>query len=103
ASTSAIPVAPGERIRATAWVKCANVPPDKGTVIAIADFTEPNGIKEPAADKFGVAKIPAATKAWYKISGVAKVPPGAANLRVRLGFSYSQGTCWWDDVTVWPE
>src|SRR5205085_1702122 len=38
-----IPVVPGEQIAIGAWVKVRDVPPDQGTVIAIAEFDNSAG------------------------------------------------------------
>jgi hypothetical protein len=97
AMSQSIEVAPGERFSATLWVMQTNVPAGKGTVIAIAEFL----------DRFGrqreVAKISVADttkQGWQQIAGSAVVPENASSVRLRLGFSYSQGTCWWDDVQM---
>jgi len=95
-----IEVAPGEKLRIGAWVKTRGVPADKGTVIAIADFTTSSGMELPAM-KVGTAN-PAAV-GWQQVSGTLTAPPLAVRLHLRLGFSYSLGTCWWDDVTVRAE
>jgi hypothetical protein len=92
-----IPVAPGETIDASAWVKCKDVPEAKGAVIIIGDFADANE-KSPTFVKFGTAKV--SDGGWQQIKGQQKVPEGATRLRLRLGFSYSQGTLWWDDVNV---
>jgi hypothetical protein len=94
-----IPVAPGEQIRVGAWVKHQGVPPDKGTVIVIAEFTNAEG-RGDQVSKVGVAKTGEPSPGWQHVEGTVTVPPLAATLRLRLGFSYSQGTSWWDDVTV---
>lgn len=100
-SKDAIAVAPGETILASAWVKVKDVPTDGGAVIMIADFEDAAG-KNSSVAKFNVADLTKQGE-WQFIEGSVKVPPAAAALRVRLGFSYSQGTCWWDDVTVTAE
>jgi hypothetical protein len=98
-----IPVAPGEKITASAWVKCKDVPVGKGTVILIAEFTNSQDSSS-TVEKFGVADRKAGTDIdWQKIEGTVTVPPLMTNLRLRMGFSYSQGTIWWDDVTVTAE
>ena len=96
-STDPIPVAAGETIEASAWVKIQNVPPGQGTVIAIAEFADADA-KQLAVAKFNTADVGQTT--WQQVKGAVEVPPGAASLRLRLGFSYSHGACWWDDVTV---
>ena len=98
-----IPVAPGEKIAASAWVKCKDVPVNKGTVILIGEFTN---IKDssPTVEKFAVLDRKNATDVdWQKIAGTVTVPPLMTNLRLRMGFSYSQGTTWWDDASVTAE
>lgn len=92
-------VAPGEKIRIAAWVRAREVPPDQGTVIVIADFASAAGAEMPAM-KVGVANP--ASGDWQRIEGTVTAPDLAARLRVRLGFSYSHGTTWWDDVSVSP-
>src|SRR5436190_13824496 len=52
--SEAIPVAPGEKISASAWVKCKDVPADKGTVILIAEFTN-SADSNMSVEKFAVA------------------------------------------------
>src|SRR5207244_1748882 len=42
--SDAIPVAPGEKIHASAWVKVKDVPPDHGSVIVIAEFSGTKGL-----------------------------------------------------------
>ena len=79
-----------------------DVPPGQGTVIAIAEFTNAAG-KSAQVAKVGVAATAregARERGWEHLQGTLTVPPLCANLRLRLGFSYSRGTCWWDDVTV---
>lgn len=97
-----IAVAPGERLLIGAWVKCRGVPADQGTVIAIAEFTNAQD-RNPQNSKVGVAILAEPTGAasqWQRIEGTVIAPPLAANLRLRLGFSYARGTCWWDDIGV---
>ena len=94
-----IPVVPGEKIRCSAWVKHKDVPPGKGTVIAIAEFTDANGYN-PQVAKIGVADTSAPGSQWRRVEGTVQAPQLAAFLRLRLGFSYAQGTCWWDDVAL---
>jgi hypothetical protein len=98
-SVDPVAVAPGEKLIGSFWVRCADVPTGKGAVIAIAEFSDLNGGNESVA-KFDVAKIPQAARGWQHIAGSIKTPDGAANLRIRLGFSYSKGTCWWDDAAI---
>jgi hypothetical protein len=100
---SPIQVAPGEKLKISAWVKAKDVPADQGTVIAIAAFSRGEGTKVSVA-KVGTAKVgPDAPKDWQHIAGTVEVPDDCNTLRLRLGFSYSFGTAWWDDVTVTPE
>src|SRR4051794_6122687 len=95
-----IPVAPGEKITASAWVKCKDVPPGKGTVILIGEFTNSSDANA-VVEKFGVAERKDAKDVnWQKIEGTVPVPPLMTNLRLRMGFSYASGTTWWDDVSV---
>lgn len=91
-----IPVAPGEALLVSAWAKIQHVPADKGTVILIAEFVR-------ASAKGEVAKVATAAKdvdGWQHLSGKVVVPAGCDGLRLRMGFSYSKGTVWWDDVEV---
>jgi hypothetical protein len=98
-----IPVAPGEKISASAWVKCKDVPVGKGTIILIGEFTNSHDTN-PSIEKFAVLDRKDQTDVdWQKIEGSITVPALAANLRLRMGFSYSQGTVWWDDVSVTSE
>ena len=96
-SSDPIAVAGGEVIEASAWVKAKDVPAGQGTVILIAEFAD-------AAGKFlDVAKFDTADVSkpdWQQVSGTVEIPANAAQLRLRMGFSYSRGTCWWDDVRV---
>ena len=91
-------VAPGERVAISAWVKCRDVPLDQGTVIAIAEWTDVQD-RNMQVSKVGVANV-ATDKLWQHIEGTVAVPARATNLRLRLGFSYARGTCWWDDIMV---
>jgi hypothetical protein len=97
-STEPIQVSPGEEIRASAWAKLKDVPTEKGTTIFIADFTDAKGQNE-SVQKFEAANAKKPNE-WQPVDGVTKVPALATALKLRLGFSYSQGTVWWDDVTV---
>jgi hypothetical protein len=100
---SPILVAPHEKLTISAWVKVKDVPADQGTVIAIAEFSRGEGTKE-TVSKIGTAKVGQdAPDGWQQIVGTVEVPAGADTLRLRLGFSYSYGTAWWDDVTVTAE
>ena len=99
AVSDAIAVAPGETIHGSAWVRVKDVPEKTGAVIMIAAFSDLTGGNE-SVQKFNTAPIAEASKGWVKIEGSVKVPELAANLRVRLGFSYAKGTCWWDDVKI---
>lgn len=94
-----IPVAPGDKVRAGAWVKFKDVPPSMGTLILIAEWTGPDG-KGSDVTKFNVAKRDGTSSDWQFVQGTQTVPEGAANMRLRIGFSYSKGTCWWDDAQV---
>src|SRR5437762_1325868 len=69
-SIEPIPVAPGEKISGSFWVKCKDVPLEPGAIIAIADFSnsDDKGNEETVA-KFDTAKIAAANKGWYHITG----------------------------------
>jgi hypothetical protein len=98
-STAPVEVAPGETIEASAWVKVRDVPADKGTVIMIAEFADAKGVRQDV-EKFTTLNVKSAGDGWTKIKGAIKVPDDAARLHLRLGFSYSKGTVWWDDVTV---
>lgn len=100
--TAPIPVAPGEVVKGGAWVKFTDVPEKMGTVILIAEWSGADGKGHEVA-KFDVAQRPGAASDWQFVSGSLTVPPGAGNVRMRLGFSYSQGTCWWDDATLSAE
>ncbi len=104
ARSEIIPVAPGETIHGAAWVKVKDVDLKEGLshVIMIAEFTDAKDANQTVL-KFDVAKIPEASKGWTKIEGSVKVPELMANLRVRVGFSYCHGTCWWDDMRVWTD
>src|SRR2546430_9803633 len=46
-----IPVAPGEELRGSAWVRIENVPPETGAVIMIANFADADGRNE-TVEKF---------------------------------------------------
>ena len=94
-----IPVAPGETITASAWVKCKDVPPGKGTIILIGEFTN-NKDSATTVEKFATLDRKEASDVdWTKIEGSIKVPALMTNLRLRMGFSYAQGTTWWDDAS----
>ncbi|MBI5689917.1 MAG: hypothetical protein HZC55_07430 [Verrucomicrobia bacterium] len=95
-----IPVTPGERIRASAWVRTAEVPAGKGTVILIADFLVADHAPVGGPTKVAVASQ---TGDWEQIQGTVTVPPRANFLQVRCGFSYSRGICWWDDLRLEAE
>ena len=98
-SVAPIEVAPGETIEAAAWVKVRDVPADKGTVIMIAEFADATG-RHQGVEKFNTLNVKTAGDGWQQIRGSVKVPQDAARLHLRLGFSYSKGTVWWDDVAV---
>lgn len=92
-----IPVTPGEKVTSSAWVKTAGVPPEKGTVIMIADFLVADHAPVGGPMKVAVA---AKTGDWELIRGAVTAPARANFVQLRCGFSYSRGTCWWDDVQV---
>jgi hypothetical protein len=96
-----IPVAPGEQIAASAWVKMRDVPAAQGTVILIAEFTDARGLNQ-SVEKFNTARVTGtdADQQWQLVSGKVTVPDGASRLRLRMGFSYCRGILWWDDVRV---
>jgi hypothetical protein len=98
-STVPVEVAPGEAIEASAWVKVRDVPADKGAVIMIAEFDDSKGAQI-GVEKFATLPVKTAGEEWTKIKGSVKVPENAARLHLRLGFSYSRGSVWWDDVNV---
>src|SRR5687767_6945225 len=100
--STAVPIAPGEKIHVSAWVKHKDVPPGQGTVILIAEFSDAKGRNESVA-KVNTADTTKPSPDWRKIEGTVTAPPLAANLRLRAGFSYSHGTCWWDDVAIAPQ
>jgi hypothetical protein len=90
-----IPVTAGEIVEISAWVKTRDVPPDQGTVILIAEFSR--------GDRKGeVGKVATADRSleWQQLAGRVTIPSGCDSLRIRMGFSYSYGTTWWDDVRV---
>lgn len=95
-----IQVAPGERLNLSAWVKTRDVPADQGRAVVIAEFSRGHGTKESVA-MVGPAKVAGDGAAqWQRIANTVTVPANMNTLRLRLGFSYSSGTTWWDDVTV---
>lgn len=97
-----IPVAPAEKITATAYVKLQDVPEKTGAVILIAHFSRADGANA-QVEKFATAKLPTTTqpmKGWQEIKGSIVVPADVDNLRIRAGFSYSKGVSWWDDIHV---
>jgi hypothetical protein len=95
-----IAVAPGEIIRASAWVRFQDVPADAGNVTIIAEFSRADGGTTPV-QKVGDAKVPPDGRSdWQQVAGSVTVPGLATHMRLRLGFSYSRGMAWWDDVTV---
>ena len=98
-SVAPIEVAPSETIEASAWVKVRDVPADKGAVIMIAEFADAAG-QHLGVEKFNTLNVKTAGNDWKQIKGSVKVPEDAARLHLRLGFSYSKGTVWWDDVAV---
>ena len=82
-SIEPIPVAPGEKISGSFWVKCKDVPLEPGAIIAIADFSnsDDKGNEETVA-KFDTAKIAAAnalsTMRPRRLETAARVPPRAS-------------------------
>ncbi len=92
-----IPITPGESVSASAWVKTAGVPREKGTVILIADFLVADHAPIGGPLKIAVA---AKTGEWELVRGTVTAPARANFVQLRCGFSYSRGTCWWDDVRV---
>ena len=96
-TSAPIAVSPGEKINASAWVSCKDVPPAMGTVILIAQFAREDG-SNTSVEKVNTADV---TKAgWQQIKGSVNVPEDVAHLRLRAGFSYAKGICCWDDLTV---
>jgi hypothetical protein len=95
-----VPVAPGESISASAWIKCKDVPEGKGTAIVIGEFSDSQG-RNAKFVKFDVANV--TDQKWQQVKGTQKVPEAATRLRLRIGFSYSYGTLWIDDVAVHAE
>lgn len=96
-STAPIPVAPGEAIRISAWVKVRDIPAEQGNVILIAEFTTARGVALPL-EKVCIADI--SIDSWQHLERRIIAPEQATQLRLRTGLSYSKGICWWDDVTV---
>ena len=96
-TTPWIQVAPGERLRMGAWTRIQNVPREPGATLAIAEFDATRGERMRKID------VAAQNSDWQHLSGQITVPAYATLMRLRLGFSYSSGTCWWDDVTIEPE
>jgi hypothetical protein len=92
-----IPVSPGERVSASAWVRTAGVPAERGTVILIADFLVAEHAPVGGPMKVAVA---AKTGDWELIRGTVTAPARANFVQLRAGFSYSRGTCWWDEMRV---
>src|SRR5687768_11802394 len=84
--STAVPIAPGEKIHVSAWVKHKDVPPGQGTVILIAEFSDAKGRNESVA-KVNTADTTKPSPDWRKIEGTVTAPPLAANLRLRAGFS----------------
>ncbi len=97
--SDAIPVAPGEVIRGSAFVKTRDVPPKEGAVMMTAEFIGRRSDDHHIA-KLDVAILAKSSKGWQKLDGFAKVPQNCKAVRLRLGLSYTKGTCWWDDATV---
>lgn len=100
--SESMPVAAGEEIAGSAWVKVKDMTEGQGTCIMIAEFLNAAG-NDMSVAKFDTADVAKASKAWQHIGGSVKVPDNAAFVRLRLGFSYAKGTCWWDDVTITPK
>lgn len=93
-----IEVAPGEKIGASVWVKCQDVPTATGHVILIGEFAQADGTGM-IVEKFDTAN--AKITDWQKVSGEISVPANVATMRLRIGFSYGKGTIWLDDAQVW--
>lgn len=98
-SSSPILVAPGESFRVGAWVKQDERPPDNGAkgerVMLIVNFCNEWG------ENLGPPKLvnrAKPTAEWQFMEGKVTAPARAASMRVRMGFSYSSGTAWWDEV-----
>jgi hypothetical protein len=97
-----IEVAPGENVQATAYVKVEDVPEKVGSVILIGAFSRADGTNASVA-KFNVAKVSTTTQpvsGWQRIEGTLPVPGDVDYLRLRAGFSYSKGSCSWDDLRI---
>ena len=95
-----IPVAPGEVVRVSVWVKCQGVPPDEGKIMLAGEWTDEQE-HHPQAARIAIADV---TKpGWQLLEGDCTTPAGAANLRIRVGFVYARGTIWWDDLRVRTE
>jgi len=99
-SSSPIPVAPGEKLVGSAWVRVNDVQKGMGAVILIAQFSRADGSNASVA-KVGVADV--TKNGWQQIKGPIEVPEDVEQLRLRAGFSYTKGTCCWDDVEVHSE
>jgi hypothetical protein len=95
--SEAIEVAPGEKIRGSAWVKCEGVPVKPGHVILIGEFSQGDGSGR-IVEKFDTANP--AKSGWQKVSGEIAVPGNVTRMRMLLGFSYDKGTVWFDDCEV---
>lgn len=92
-----IEVAGAEKISASAWVKCKDVLVKPGHVILLGDFSQEDGRGR------RLEKFDSATKLdnqWEKMSGDIWVPPNVTRMRLMIGFAYSHGTIWIDDVSV---
>lgn len=91
-----VPVAAGETLHASAWVKVK----DRGAlgdVVLVANFFEGDGRTEDFTD---VAKLKGKGDEWTQLSGEVKVPQRAAVVRLRIGLRDVSGACWVDDVTL---
>lgn len=94
----AIDVAPGEVLHITAPVRVQNVSEGQGNVLLMCQF---DGLGITANARFrrpGGAQKQLQT--WQTIGGNVIVPPMATTMRLRLGFNFASGTCWWDAPTV---
>jgi hypothetical protein len=101
-----IPVAAGETIEASAWVRYQDLPEGHTTgegqqagLILVANFFEGDGRSEHFQD-FAHITAAGTTDDWQELKGSVKVPQEAATLRLRIGFRDTIGTCWIDDVSV---
>jgi hypothetical protein len=94
-----LPVGVGETFTASAWVKCKDVPVEKGHVILIAEFANS---KEQSVEMENCGMATAETAGWQLLQKTFKVPVAATQVRLRMGFGYAQGTIWWDAASLVP-